>query len=1690
MRKLFFMLIIIAFTAIIFSYGIINVDSNPTNAVVYIDGNRLGYTPFSYDVVPGYHRVAVQLKGYEPFETYIYIEDNKEKELNIILQIRKDLALSIGNLIFGLTVSSSETESWFFENAEITLMETADSLGLKSKIVNGESLDKEKLEDFNYYVDVFLSATEASPSGHDFYLKINGYTAENINDSFFHSETNFSTRATRQEFGEKLLTILNQTIGKLSYELVKNVYLDIRGNIEFYSVDITKYPLISIIFRPLDEEGLPLSIDEIERSNFSVLQNGKATIPDSVRHITREMNVNFVVALDRSGSMIPVMDHAKNATKEFIELLPENAETSLIAFDTEIEILKNFTSEREELYAAIDRINAEGSTPLYDTVIEGLETLTSREGLKFLVLITDGVDANYTDTAFGSKNMLSDAIRLAREKAIPVLAIGIGTEIDEFSLGTLALSTGGVFLSTPTVDELKTSFEKLLELFKSSYVLRYKYIHDRNPTLIIDTPERTLEGKFFVPLDYIDLELSFPDSVVTGQMFPVKITSKATMTEPLEIKLSVVDDKNNVLFSKKELFRDQSTIRLTLQEPGEFFIELQAIDFFDRKSIIVRSLDSKIEELTNEKNYVGAVNFIKEYIKNANYPNSLIPYLLEKLAENQFRASLVEGSVSRLDEFIQISEEFQQDLKKPVNFYYEIIAHYYLGEIDKTYKKLEEITFKQEERVSVINSLFVVKDNPEKALEIIEDIAVNTFEPFATRIYIEALLSLGEDEKVTKFCEMLIESKTDDPFMLSNIFLGGFYTENIDLLDKVISLMEPFESLKPLKTYWNYNRLNLMGNLSEANDVLESATIYPNIVKAKLLSFSITKLDNLFEELKNIDPVDTRFLSLLEKPSLEASLSLEIPVELPYITKLQRDISIRGRSSLSIFTPFFLENKRMKTYVDPFIIFFRGFSSYTPKQGKYSAKLGIINVDGSKIAEILVDIIYDKVSPIIKVERFFYTSHNTFTFEAEIVDDTEIEKVLLDGTDADYKVVNGKYNITYELDRKSEELTLTAEDIAGNITSEELYIIYDINSPEISIKGRSFTGERQAKLVVSAFDDTGLQSITIQDKEYRAEGKKTFEESIFVELEEDESKTVKVEAVDLAGNSSSRVFTVEQDNEPPEVEITLSSQVVYDLAEITVTATDISGIKRITVGEITRDYDNPNSLKENFRFSLNESQDVIILVEDGSGNVRELSRYLYVDKMSPLIEPELVYDEGSIESVMINFKDDSGLKYLQLGDKIYKLAGERERTLSVSTNVISEPIKLAAIDIAGRKTEKILKWLDIKMDRGFENTVGTERITLSAQVEGPEIEDGVAEITVGETSYSVPITDNKFSQNIILEKGNNKIFITVKSKKGIGGLSLETNYITGQPALKITLSWSAMGADLDLFVREPGGAIVSYKNRSSREGGYLTTDERIYQDKLHKVEEYILRYGEDYIPPDGKYEIKVHYFNAKKYDESVRFKLDIEGYDISVEKTATLTYFDPYNSDWFSYGIDWYDAGLVSLKLPDREIPEIATNLNENILSDENIIDYTITASDNKGLDRIITNTDFWRVTEQEYRFYGKKNVTFSEKRFFPEGESLLYIKVVDIYGLTDDFVYNIYVDTTSPMVSSEVTQIENNKVKLILKVSDNHKLDWIKIDSYKIDAENLKEFEVERIFREDKGEVHITAQDIAGNVTEKTLRW
>jgi hypothetical protein len=81
----------------------------------------------------------------------------------------------------------------------------------------------------------------------------------------------------------------------------------------------------------------------------------------------------------------------------------------------------------------------------------------------------------------------------------------------------------------------------------------------------------------------------------------------------------------------------------------------------------------------------------------------------------------------------------------------------------------------------------------------------------------------------------------------------------------------------------------------------------------------------------------------------------------------------------------------------------------------------------------------------------------------------------------------------------------------------------------------------------------------------------------------------------------------------------------------------------------------------------------------------------------------------------------------------------------------------------------------------------------------------------------------------------------------------------GTGALQITLAW-ASGADLDLYVVEPSGYVLSYQNRQSPSGAIFDRDGRSACDTMHPDQrvENVYWYG---VRP-GSYRIEVRHWGA------------------------------------------------------------------------------------------------------------------------------------------------------------------------------------------------------------------------------------
>ena len=66
--------------------GLINVNSNPSEAAIHIDGKHIGNTPDTIiNLTPGMHLVEVKKKGYEIWSESVEVKGDKENRLSVTL---------------------------------------------------------------------------------------------------------------------------------------------------------------------------------------------------------------------------------------------------------------------------------------------------------------------------------------------------------------------------------------------------------------------------------------------------------------------------------------------------------------------------------------------------------------------------------------------------------------------------------------------------------------------------------------------------------------------------------------------------------------------------------------------------------------------------------------------------------------------------------------------------------------------------------------------------------------------------------------------------------------------------------------------------------------------------------------------------------------------------------------------------------------------------------------------------------------------------------------------------------------------------------------------------------------------------------------------------------------------------------------------------------------------------------------------------------------------------------------------------------------------------------------------------------------------------------------------------------------------------------------------------------------------
>lgn len=169
--------------------------------------------------------------------------------------------------------------------------------------------------------------------------------------------------------------------------------------------------------------------------------------------------VDIAFVIDSSGSM-PVNDASNvriSVTKKFIDLLNENDRAAIIDFDSSAKVYADFTSDKETLKAAANRIDSSGGTSLSAGISAALRLFSSETGnrpdaLKYIIMLTDG-EGDYS-TSYTTQ---------AAQAGVVIHTIGLGSGVSFSVLSAMAAGTGGQYFPADQADQLYDIFDNIAD---------------------------------------------------------------------------------------------------------------------------------------------------------------------------------------------------------------------------------------------------------------------------------------------------------------------------------------------------------------------------------------------------------------------------------------------------------------------------------------------------------------------------------------------------------------------------------------------------------------------------------------------------------------------------------------------------------------------------------------------------------------------------------------------------------------------------------------------------------------------------------------------------------------------------------------------------------------------------------------------------------------------------------------------------------------------------------------------------------------------------------------------------------------------------------------------------------------------------------------------------------------------------
>ncbi|HEV2836138.1 MAG TPA: VWA domain-containing protein [Pyrinomonadaceae bacterium] len=234
------------------------------------------------------------------------------------------------------------------------------------------------------------------------------------------------------------------------------------------------------------------AISGMRETDFTVWENGIERRVTNVAPANEPFNL--VLLLDVSGSVQERMDFIRKAARDFLRTASPQDRISILSFRDDIQVISDFSTDRQMLSRKLDEIDAGGGTALYDALGYVLsEPLRRLRGERTAIVVMSDGDDNKSFLPFPAiLEALSESGALVYplyvpsglipESSVPKPEITIDplrtryltlTTRAEDEGRKLASASGGIYYPIRRLEDLQKAYDDVVAQLRSAYTITY-----------------------------------------------------------------------------------------------------------------------------------------------------------------------------------------------------------------------------------------------------------------------------------------------------------------------------------------------------------------------------------------------------------------------------------------------------------------------------------------------------------------------------------------------------------------------------------------------------------------------------------------------------------------------------------------------------------------------------------------------------------------------------------------------------------------------------------------------------------------------------------------------------------------------------------------------------------------------------------------------------------------------------------------------------------------------------------------------------------------------------------------------------------------------------------------------------------------------------------------------------------------